>query len=184
MRAGWVKGRAARAAILRASAALLAIALSGCGYHVAGHADLVPKNIKTIAVPAFANVTTRYKLTDQLPEAIAREFIARTRYRVVPDPKTAEAVLRGSVVNYFSFPTIFDPTTGRASAVESHVVLQVSLVERASGMMIFNRPNFDVRDRYQISTDPSVYFEESDAALARASKQVAQQIVTAVLENF
>ena len=25
---------------------ILAVALTGCGYHVAGHADLLPKNIK------------------------------------------------------------------------------------------------------------------------------------------
>src|SRR5438552_767428 len=53
--------------------------ISSCGYHVAGKADLVPKNVKTIAIPAFTNVTTRYKLTDRLPEAITREFISRTR---------------------------------------------------------------------------------------------------------
>src|SRR5262249_42084309 len=145
--------------------------LAGCGYHIAGHADLVPKEIKTISVPAFANITTRYKLTDRLPQAISHEFISRTRYRSVPDPNSADATLRGAVVNYLSFPTIFDPTTGRASGVEMHVILQVSLVERASGKVIFNRPSFDVRERYQISTDPAAYFEESDAALNRVSQQ-------------
>jgi outer membrane lipopolysaccharide assembly protein LptE/RlpB len=158
--------------------------LAGCGYHVAGHADLVPKEIKTISVPAFANVTTRYKLTDRLPQAIAHEFISRTRYRVVSDPNGADAILRGAVINYQSFPTIFDPATNRASGVEMHVILQVSLVERASGKVIFNRPSFDVRERYQISTEPAVYFEESDAALNRVSQQVARQVVTAILENF
>ena len=58
-------------------AAAIALALTGCGYHVAGHADLLPKTIKTVAIPAFGNVTARYKLTDQLPEAIAHEFIAK-----------------------------------------------------------------------------------------------------------
>ena len=51
-----------------------------------GTRDLVPKTVHTIAIPAFTNETTRYKLTDQLPEAIAREFISRTRYRIVTDP--------------------------------------------------------------------------------------------------
>ena len=36
-----------------------ALVASGCGYHVSGHADLMPKNIKTIAIPAFGNITTR-----------------------------------------------------------------------------------------------------------------------------
>lgn len=169
-----------RSALL-AFAALLATA---CGYHVAGRADLVPKNIQAIAIPAFSNVTTRYKLTDRLPEAISREFISRTRYRIVPDPTQADAVLNGAVLSYTSYPTIFDPVTGRASGVQLQVTLRVTLVERASGKILFNRPNMDVRERYQISTDPSVFFEESDAALDRASQQTARQVVTSILENF
>ena len=58
--------------------------------------DLIPKTVHTIAIPAFTNPTTRYKLTDQLPEAIAREFISRTRYRIVSDPNPADAVLKGA----------------------------------------------------------------------------------------
>ena len=169
---------------MRLVVAALVAGLAGCGYHVSGHADLMPATIKTIAIPAFGNVTTRYKLTDWLPEAIAREFISRTRYRVVKDVNTADAILRGGVVNYFSYPTIFDPVTGRASGVQLHVIMQISLVDRATGKVLFNRPNFEVRERYQISVSPGVYFEESDAALKRVSEQVARQVVTAILENF
>ena len=164
--------------------ALAALLATACGYHVAGRADLVPKNIQTIAIPAFSNVTTRYKLTDRLPEAISREFISRTRYRIVSDPDQADAVLRGAVLSYSSFPTIFDPATGRASGVQLQVTLRVSLVDRASGKVLFNRPNIEVRERYQISTDPTIFFEESDAALDRASQQTARQVVSSILENF
>src|SRR5450755_1329449 len=92
-----------------------ALLAAACGYHTGGRADLVPKTVHTIAVPAFTNQTIRYKLTDQLPEAITREFISRTRYRIVSDPTAADAVLTGIVLSYRSFPTVFDPTTGRAS---------------------------------------------------------------------
>ena len=27
--------------------------LNGCGYHVAGQADLVPKSVQTVAIPPF-----------------------------------------------------------------------------------------------------------------------------------
>lgn len=157
---------------------------SACGYHTAGHADLVPKTVHTIAIPAFSNETTRYKLTDQLPEAIAREFIARTRYRIISDPDSADAVLTGSVLTYTSFPTVFDPTNNRASAVEVHVTMRLELVERATGKKLYTRPNFEMRERYQISIDPAAFFEESDAALARASEQTAQQVVSSILNNF
>jgi hypothetical protein len=165
------------------TAALLLLAGS-CGYHTAGHADLIPKTIHTIAIPAFTNATTRYKLTDQLPEAIAREFISRTRYRIVPDPLMADAVLEGTVLGYTSFPTVFDPVTSRASAVELHVTMRLNLKERATGKSLYSRPNYEVRERYQISVDPTAFFEESDSALARASQQTSRQVVSSILENF
>jgi len=168
-------------AAVAVSAALLA---ASCGYHTGGQADLVPKTVHTIAIPAFTNQTIRYKLTDQLPQAITREFISRTRYRIVSDPTAADAVLTGTVLTYRSFPTVFDPTTGRASAVDVHVNLRLTLVERATGKTLYNRPNLDVSERYQISIDPATFFEESDAALARASQQVAQQVVSSILEAF
>lgn len=165
------------------AAAALLVPVS-CGYHLAGRADLLPKTIHTVAIPAFGNVTTRYKLTDRLPEAISREFIGRTRYRVISNADQADAVLRGAVISYTSFPTIFDVKTGRASGVDLHVILQVSLTERATGKVLYNRPSFEVRERYEISIDPSQYFEESDDALNRVSRSVAQQVVTGILENF
>jgi hypothetical protein len=157
---------------------------SSCGYHTGGRGDLIPKAIHTIAIPAFTNVTTRYKLTDQLPEAIAREFISRTRYRIVADTNTADAILDGAVLSYLSFPTIFDPATGTASAVEVHVALRLTLRERATGKVLYSRPNYEVRERYEISINPAAYFEESDSALARASEQTAQQVVSSILEAF
>src|SRR5512143_373532 len=104
---------------------MLPLVLISCGYRFAGTADAMPKTVHTVAIPAFGNATTRYKLTDQLPEAISREFITRTRYRVVSDPNTADAVLRGNVINYSYYPTIYDPATGRAAFAELHVTLGV-----------------------------------------------------------
>jgi hypothetical protein len=169
---------------MKSAPLLLVLTAASCGYHVAGHASLLPETIHTIAVPAFLNVSNRYKLTDQLPEAIKREFIARTKYKFVSDPNVADAVLKGAVGTYTSYPTVFDEVTGRATAVQLNLTLQVSLVERTSGKILFNRPSFTVHEQYQISEDPGQYFEESDTALARASKAAAQQLVTAILENF
>jgi len=162
----------------------LLLVLASCGYKFAATDTVLPKTIHTVSIPAFNNLTTRYKLTDQLPEAISREFLTRTRYRVVSDSNTADAVLRGTVINYSLYPTIFDPANGRAAFAEIHVTLSVTLTERATGKVLFNRPNFDVRETYQISPDATKYFEESDPALKRAGQQVARSIVSAVLENF
>jgi hypothetical protein len=159
--------------------------LASCGYHIAGKADLVPKNIHTIAIPAFGNVTLRYTLTDRLPEAISQEFIARTRYKIVNDPNQADAVLRGAVINFLAYPILFDEVTGRASGLQVNVTMQVSLVERATGKVIFTRPNYVFNDRYEVSvTNTNQYFEESGPALDRLCREVAADLVTSILDNF
>jgi hypothetical protein len=156
----------------------------GCGYHVSGHGDLVPKSIHTIAIPAFGNATIRYRLTDRLPEAVAREFITRTRYQIVQDQNAADAVLRGTVVNYFYYPIVFDSTTGRASTVQVNVTLSATLFERATGKPLFSRPSFEWKQQYEISATPRAFVDESDAAMDRLSRDVASMLVSAILENF
>jgi len=163
---------------------------AACGYHVGAQADLVPKNIHTVAIPPFANATVQYKLTDRLPEAIAREFINRTKYQVVSDVNQADAILKGTITNFVAYPTVFDQTTGRASGVQTNVTMQIQFVERATGKVIYTRPSFEAKQVYEVSTagtsvvSARAYFDESETGLARLSKDVAREIVSAILENF
>jgi len=162
----------------------LAMALAGCGYHVGGKAVMVPKDIKTIAVPAFANATARQRLPRLLTADVAHELISRTRYHVVADPNQADAVLNGTLANVTAFSTIFDPATGRATGAQVVVVLSLTLTDRHTGKVIFTRPAFEVRERYEISTEPQTYFDESGTAMERVSRDVARSVVSAILEAF
>jgi outer membrane lipopolysaccharide assembly protein LptE/RlpB len=168
---------------LRLAFLLLAASLSGCGYHVVGTADALPKNIHTIAIPPVKNTTTQYKLSDQLGTFLTREFISRTRYKTVVDPKDADAVLSCGVVNFVSYPTIFDPNAGRATGVQVIVTVNVTLRDKA-GVVLFTRPNFEVRERYEISIDPKSYFDENEPATQRLAQDIARTVVSAVLEKF
>lgn len=163
---------------------LAALTTGACGYHVAGKADTVPKTVRTIYVPAWANNTQKYRLTDKLPQDISREFVARTRYQIVNRAEDADAVLTGSVANYQIFPIVFDPATARASAVQFVVTLNATLTERTTGKVIFSRPGFTFNQRYEISTKQEVYFDESDPAIDRVSREVARSLVSAILEGF
>jgi hypothetical protein len=167
-----------------ACAAIAFLGHVGCGYHVAGRADLLPKSIKTIAIPSFGNLTVRYKLAERLPAETGREFLRRTRYNIVADPNVADAVLEGTVISYNAYPTVFDPATGRAAGIQVHVVLQLRLIDRPSGKVLFDRPALEARQRYEISVDQVAYLEESVVALDRLSREVARTVVSAVLENF
>jgi outer membrane lipopolysaccharide assembly protein LptE/RlpB len=169
---------------MRVFVAACVLTLSACGYHTAGHADLMPKSIHSVCIPAFKNASSRYKLSDHLPEAISREFISRTRYSIVSDCSQADAVLTGTVLNYLASQTVVPVATGRAVAADLHVILSVTFTERATGAVLYNNANFSVNERYEISTDPIAYLEESDAGLNRVAVQVSRQVVSAILNKF
>jgi hypothetical protein len=165
-------------------AACGAAALSGCGYQTGGRGDLIPKSVKTIAVPTFANRTTQYKLRDSVPIAIAREFRARTKYQIVNDPTQADAVLHGDITLVQIFPTVYDPTTSKATAIGIDAYFNVKLVERATGKVIFEKNALHLKENYELAVDPSKYFDESDFAISRLSQTVASTVVNMILEAF
>jgi len=175
-----------RASAVNSGAGLMCIAAlaAGCGYHVAGKADLIPKSIKTIAVPAVSTNVARPKLARLLATNIEQEFISRTRYNIVADPGQADAVLKTTLANFVVYQVISDPVSGRATGAEIIVTLQITLTERATGKVLFSRPSQEFRERYEISTDPQTYFDESGTAVERVARDAAHSVVTAILEDF
>lgn len=177
--------------------------LSSCGYHVGGKADLVPKSIQTIAIPAFANSSIHYRLTDELPRDIAREFLARTRFKIENNASLADAVLNGTVNSVTTFPTIYDPISGKATSVQVSVQMSITLVERTTGRVLYSNPSLQAKQNFdiaastivspgQVSNGTSVndqisahdFFDESGPAYDRLGRDVAQQIVSSVVDNF
>ena len=158
--------------------------LAGCAYHVAGRGTRLPSSVKTIAVPALENRTARYRIEQRLTEALVRELLARTSYRVVSDPAAADAVLRGEITGLESSAVLFDTATGRATTMLVTVRVAVRLEERATQSVLYRNDNFLVREQYEISTDVASFFDEEAPALDRLARDFASKLVAALLENF
>jgi outer membrane lipopolysaccharide assembly protein LptE/RlpB len=171
--------------IVLASALLLpALMLSGCGYHLAGKADLMPKNIHTIAIKPFHNNTQRNDLARLLPADLSREFISRTHYKIITDEKQADAILEGAITDFVSYSTTSDPNTGRSTGAEVILHLNIYLTERGTGKSLFQRTGYEFRERFEISENAATYFDESSTAVQRIAMSAARSVVTAILENF
>jgi outer membrane lipopolysaccharide assembly protein LptE/RlpB len=162
----------------------VAFALGGCGYHVAGRGDSLPKNIHVIAVPALENKTNSYRIEQKLTAATIHEFLAKTSYHVVSDPANADAVLRGKVVSLEVDPLLFDTKTGRATTMLVIVKCEITLTDNATQKVLYKTDNFLFRNEYEISTDVKSFFGEQDPALDRLAQDFAVRLVAAVTENY
>jgi outer membrane lipopolysaccharide assembly protein LptE/RlpB len=176
----------------RIALALLAGAawMAGCGYHLAGRSNSLPKSIHTIAVPALENKTSSYRIEQRLTAATVHEFLAKTAYRVVSDPANGDAVLRGKVLSLEAVPLLFDTATGRATTMLVTLKCEVTFEERETGKILYHTDNFVFRNQYEISTDVNDpnsvknFFEEQDPALDRMAQDFAARLVAAVVESY
>jgi outer membrane lipopolysaccharide assembly protein LptE/RlpB len=169
--------------VSRAALAVLVLLSTGCGYHTAGKANLLPSDLRTLAVPAFVNQTQTYKIEQLLTAAVVQEFSTRTTYRVVTQPDSADAVLHGTVLTTSTTPLTYDSKTGRAASVLVIVSMSVSLKDK-QGKVLYQNPSYVFREQYQVSQELSSFFEEDSPAFQRLSREFARTLVSNVLEAF
>jgi outer membrane lipopolysaccharide assembly protein LptE/RlpB len=166
--------------------------MDGCGYHVAGRNDALPKTIRVIAVPAIENKTSSYRIEQRLTAATIHEFLARTGYKIVSVPDGSDAVLSGRVLSVEAVPLLFvttpatatQPSTTRATTMLVTMRCEVTLTEAATEKVLYHNDNFLFRNEYETSADVKSFFEEQDPALDRMARDFAKRLVAAVTENF
>jgi outer membrane lipopolysaccharide assembly protein LptE/RlpB len=166
---------------------LVATLQAGCGYHVAGHSNSLPKSVHVIAVTALENKTSSYRIEQKLTSATVHEFLARTPYKIVSNAADGDAVLRGKVVSIEAVPLLFDTQSGSATTMLVTVKCEFSLTESATDKVLYHSENFVFRNEYEISTNPAnipSFFEEQDPALDRLAQDFARKLVAAVIENY
>ena len=163
---------------------VLLVTSTGCGYHTAGHIVHLPENVKTIAVPAFVNETSTYRIEQMLTSSVVREFTTRTHYHILNSPgEAADATLRGTVLSTSASPLTYNSTTGQAASVLVVVSMKVALTDR-QGRVLYQNPSYLFREQYEVSQDLASFFEEDSPAFRRLSQDFARTLVSNILEGF
>ena len=189
--------------------AAVALTLAGCGYHVAGNYNTLPKTIQVIAVPTMENKTSTFRIEQQLTAATIHEFLAKTSYKIVSNPDAGDAVLAGKVLTMEVVPLLFQSppnsptgtqTQAQATAMMVTMKCEVMLRERDNDRVLYHTDNFVFRNEYQLASAQTTssgsggpaftkaqvesYFQEGQPALERMSKDFATRLVAAVTENY
>ena len=167
------------------SVALIVIAVScfGCGYKLAGTGTFLPTNIKSIAVAPFENRTTRPEVEVRVTEAVARELARHGSIKVVTDKAVADAYLEGVVTEFHTSPVQFN-AGGRATRLETTIVLRSSIRDLVTGEILWSQANLLFRDQYDVQQVQSDYFDLETLAMDALARGAAQTLVNSVTEGF
>lgn len=163
---------------------LTCLAISGCGYHVAGRSSNLPAAWTSIAVPTFKNDTVQYRIEQRFTQAVIRELITRTKYHIVSDPDSADAVLHGEILSIDTSPVLFDANTGQVTTTLVTVHARVTLVGSNVEKPVYENKDMVFRSEYQIPSNVSTFFQQEDPALERMARDFASNLVANVLEGF
>jgi outer membrane lipopolysaccharide assembly protein LptE/RlpB len=159
-------------------------ALAGCGYHTLGAATHLPPDVHTLSVPLFTSKTDAYHTETVMTEAVIREFMARTRFRVTPNAGgDADAVLHGTILKEAVTPLTYNATTQESSSFLMTIVASVTLTGR-DGNVLYENKNYVYRQQFQSTTDLPTFIQENPAAVQRLSRDFARQLVADVLEGL
>jgi TolB-like protein len=173
--------RAATPAVVATLA--LAVVAVGCGYKLAGTGTFLPKHIRTVAIAPFENRSARPEIDIRTTEAVTRELSRRGGFKVVTDRATADALLEGVVTDFRTTPVQFNDQ-GRATRLETAVVLRASLREVTNGNILWNQANLVFRDQYDVQQTDVNYFDLETLALDELARGAAQTLVNSITEGF
>jgi outer membrane lipopolysaccharide assembly protein LptE/RlpB len=172
------RGSAAMGALL---VAVLAVA-AGCGYRLRGTGSSLPPGIRTVSVPVFKNLTTRYELDVKLTRAVIDELVARGKVAVGADPAAADAVLEGEITGFTANPVGFTGT-GQADRYTLTVTAKVTLKERATAKALFTNPAFIYQQEYGVPPGSSFESVQTEA-IDKIAGKFARSLVVSILEGF
>ena len=169
---------------LRSLTLLLAITLTGCGYHQAGSATHIPANVRTLAVPIFATHAQAYHTEMAFTQATIRELNTRTKYQILNiDTGDADATLRGTILAQTVAPLTYDAPTGQTSSDLVSLTAKVVLTAH-DGTGLYRNDSILYHEQYQSTQDLSGFIQEDGAAVKRVARDFAQTIVSDMLESF
>jgi hypothetical protein len=146
----------------------------------------LPKNIKTVAVPAFQFEArgARYRVESRFTEAVTREIIRRGNgLKVQGTTSGADAVIEGTIRD-FSFSGVLLDREGRARVYEVTIVSAVTIRDLDDNKILYDNQNFIFRDSFEFSQDPRSFFNEEDPAVERMARAFAESVVSTIVNGI
>jgi hypothetical protein len=162
--------------------ALACLFLVHCGYHLRGTGSSLPPNIKTVEVPMFKNLTTRFDLDVKLTQCVISELVARGKVEVTSESGSSDALLVGEITAFNVNPIAYsDQDTADRYTIT--VVARIVLRDLVNKKILFSNPSYVYQEQYEVL--PGTGFETWETqAIDKIAEKFARSLVSTLLEGF
>jgi len=185
----WYKQRLA----LNSCFVLLVCFMGGCGYHFRADGEPVGITFENLAIPLFTSTSTDIGVEANFTRIVREEFISHARVPLVPE-EGAQTVLIGRIIEIRTDPIGYDSksftvndragTFAVTTTRRLKIRLDVQLIDRAKGKVIWHDPSIEERSSFQVDTDPlaTQFFQQQ--AVEKLARRAAKKMYQRTMERF
>jgi hypothetical protein len=167
--------------------------LAGCGYSLRADGEPVGIELESLAIPLFSSTSSETGFEADFTKVIRQEFISHGRVPLVPEEK-AQAVLIGKIYDIRADPlnyrseeftvggqtTTYEVTRSRKLRVR----VEVRLMDRRSGKIVWREAGMEDQASYTVSGDPLEMRHSERQALEKIAGRLAKRIYLRTMERF
>ena len=172
---------------------LLLLSSSGCGYHFRGTGNPVGLQIESLAIPLMESTSSSLGFEGDFTRIIREEFASHAKFPLVSREK-ASTVLIGKVYDIKTDPYTYNLTQtmiagektsySTTSARWLKIKLDVKLVDRTTGKVIWHDKKMEEETTFAVGTDPLTNRYNEKRAVQEIARTLAERIYLKTMERF
>ncbi len=160
---------------------LLALLISGCGYHLVGTGTSLPDHLRTLYIPIFKNTSSQPDIHRDLTSSVINSFITDGRVKIAPREK-ADMELKAELFFYELRAVSFSSN----DFVSDYIVelgVNLKVIDNVKGKT-YMEDKFNTQWDYKASSDIVDTESARLAALELAYKELGNRLVGLVIDQF
>jgi hypothetical protein len=165
----------------------------GCGYQFRPTGEPVGIAIESLAIPMFRSTSVEKGFEAEFTRVLREEFASHGKVPLVSEDK-ARFLLTGRVYDIWTDPVSYSyqrqtirghtSTYDETDARRLRLRVEVSLVERDTGRVVWQEKAMETRTSYAMSSDPLETRYEEQLALEKIARRLAKRIYMMTMERF
>jgi hypothetical protein len=157
--------------------------LFGCGYSFAPRGESIDKRIQKVYVEPFDNKTSQAQIENYFRTAFINQFIQTSRFKIAPSAETADAVVRGKIINFNTSPLSY-LKNDLAAEERATIILDVTFEDHASGKIIWSSKNMTDSIDYTLDEDINMLSPARKQALNKLANDMAEKAFNLMMSGF
>ena len=154
-----------------------------CGYAFAPQGEYIDKSITTVYVQSFENKTSQAELENYVRTAFIDQFILSGRFKIVQNVESADAIIKGGVLNINTSPLSYRANTLVAEE-RATMILEISFREKESGKNIWSSKNIAGQVDYKMEDNINTFPTTRRNAYIKLSNDAAEKAFNMMMSGF